>query len=282
MTALNSHPVLKRRITMVYFSATGTTEKILEKIASGMGHDSPAKVNLTLPPVRNEAGHLVDKTQQGTDYWLIGSPVHSGRIPRLVQKEIDHLNGHGKPTVAVVVYGNRDYGIALRQLVESLTCRNFWVVGAAAFIAEHSFSRMFPVALGRPDRKDLETARLFGEDIMTKDNYQTHISSDRIEGELELMLKLFPAQGPRPTVSPKKCTGCAVCVRSCPLGLIDPETKTHRDKKAKQQCLGCMACVKRCPSKARVFPVPALMRSFMNNYVFKEALRSRKEPFILL
>jgi len=282
MPAHNSHSIPKRRVTMMYFSPTGTTERILEQIASGMGHDNPSKVNVTLPSGRKEVKLLIGTTQKTTDYWLIGSPVHSGRIPRLMQKELEHLNGQGKPTVAVVVYGNRDYGIALRQLVESLTSRNFWVVGAAAFIAEHSFSRMFPVAVGRPDQKDLETARSFGTGVMAKDNHQTHVSAHGAEGALKLIVGLFPDHGPRPTVISEKCKGCLICVNSCPLGLIDPETKVHRDKKARQLCLGCQSCVKRCPNNARVFHVPALMRSFMNSYVFKEALRSRKEPLLLL
>ena len=150
----NSRSALKRRITMMYFSPTGTTEKILEKIAMGMGIDNPLKMNLTRSSARKDVKHLIGKAEKTTDYWLIGSPVHSGRIPRLMEKELVPLDGHGKPTVAVVVYGNRDFGIALRQLVETLTSRNFWVVGAAAFIAEHSFSHMFPIAVGRPDSKD--------------------------------------------------------------------------------------------------------------------------------
>lgn len=281
MPANNSHAVPKRRVTLIHFSPTGTTEKVLEKISSGMGHENPLKLNLTLPSGRKEVKFIIAKAQKETDYWLIGSPVHSGRIPDIMKKELLPLDGNGKPTVAVVVYGNRDYGIALRQLVETLTSRNFWVVGAAAFIAEHSFSRMFPIAIGRPDQQDLETARSFGERIIEKDNYQTHISGDRIHGELELMLKLFPVHGPRPTVIPERCKGCLICVNSCPLGLIDPVTKAYRDTKAKNLCLGCLSCVKRCPSNARVFHVPALMRSFMNSYVFKDALRLRNEPFML-
>lgn len=281
MPAQKSHSLPKRRVTMVYFSPTGTTERILEQIASGMGHNNPTKVNLTGPKGRKEAKRLFDNRQRTTDYWLIGSPVHSGRIPLFMENGLVHSDGQGKPTVAVVVYGNRDYGIALRQLVESLTSRNFWVVGAAAFVAEHSFSRMFPIALGRPDQKDLETARLFGESVMAKDSRQTHIFADRIEGELEFMLKLFPAHGPRPTVIAEQCKGCRICVNACPLGLIDPDTKVHRDNKAKQLCLGCMSCVKRCPNNARVFHVPALMKSFMSNHVFKKALHSRREPLLL-
>ncbi len=40
MPAHNSRFMPKRRVTMMYFSPTGTTERILEKIASGMGHDT--------------------------------------------------------------------------------------------------------------------------------------------------------------------------------------------------------------------------------------------------
>ncbi len=276
----SSHPVPKHRVTMMYFSPTGTTEKILINIASGMGEDDPVKVNVTLPSCRKELEHLAAQAQ-GTDYWLIGSPVHFGKIPSLMQKQLVRLNGQHKPVIAVVVYGNRDYGIALNQLVKILTAQDFRVVGAAAFIAEHSYSQMFPIALGRPDQKDLELARAFGKNLMAKGLDTSSISADQIGGEVELIVKLNRDDHPRPTVVLEKCDDCLVCVDSCPLGLIAPETKVHRDEKAKQLCLGCMSCVKSCPNNARIFHVSAFDRFFMNKVVFKKALHYRHEPFLL-
>lgn len=62
-----------------------------------------------------------------------------------------------------MVYGNRDYEDALLELRDTVASLGFTPLSAGAFIGEHSYSTAeMPVAAGRPDATDLQTARTFG------------------------------------------------------------------------------------------------------------------------
>ena len=82
----------------------------------------------------------------------------AGQSTRLFQK----ADGNGKESTAIVVYGNRDYGKALYCMVEILIKNGFKVISAGAFIGQHSYSDIVPVAIGRPDKVDLDNAHVFG------------------------------------------------------------------------------------------------------------------------
>ena len=85
-------------------------------------------------------------------------PVIAGRVPNVLLKFLDTLQGGGALAVPVVLYGNRNFDDALIELRNILQDRGFYAIGAAAFIGEHSFSRI--LAAGRPDSSDLELSRI--------------------------------------------------------------------------------------------------------------------------
>lgn len=67
-------------------------------------------------------------------------PVIAGRVPNVLLKFLDTLQGGGALAVPVVLYGNRNFDDALIELRNILQDRGFYAIGAAAFIGEHSFS----------------------------------------------------------------------------------------------------------------------------------------------
>ena len=153
---------MKKRIGILHFSSTGTTEKICKKIVTGMGEGKPQILNMTSPETRKniiaDSAAVTDKI----DHLIVGAPVHSGKIPVQVIECLKALNGNGKECSAIVVYGNRDYGIALHVMVSLLSEAGFKIASAAAFIGQHTYSNIVPVAIGRPDGSDMKVARLFG------------------------------------------------------------------------------------------------------------------------
>jgi Fe-S-cluster-containing hydrogenase component 2 len=53
-------------------------------------------------------------------------------------------------------------------------------------------------------------------------------------------------------VDEEKCSGCGLCVLSCPLGILKVDRVTHVAIKC-DLCGGDPECVKRCPEKALQF-----------------------------
>jgi hypothetical protein len=106
-------------IGLIYFSPTGATKRICEEIAATVSSASPVHINLTKP------SSPLEKRLDKADLWIIGAPVHESRLSRLARERLKvALNDPSKaktPAVAVIVCGNMNVGIALKQLSESLT-----------------------------------------------------------------------------------------------------------------------------------------------------------------
>lgn len=235
------------KVDLIYFSPTKTTERIVRAIGEGMGGEL-RHINLTLPHARLQVERLTG------DIVVIGVPVYGERIPHLVWQYLKKLEGMGKPLIGVAVYGNAGYGITLRQFELLAEKNRFQLVGAGAFVAEHTFaSEHLDVAFGRPHEQDLREARTFGEQMASR--YRdgklgtVKIPPTKLPlflSELAISSVRLPIKEPK--VQLEKCNHCQICTKVCPVGAIDAKTLEIEGSK----CLRCYACVKRCPKAARV------------------------------
>lgn len=259
---------------LIYFSPTGTTQKILKEIAKQITGNIDLEVNLTL--LSEGKG---DSTVT-SDVVLIGMPVYKGRIPEEALDRLKGMQGNNTPTILVVMYGNREYEDAMLELSDVATAVNFNVMGAAAFIGEHSYSTAeFPLAVGRPDQADLLKAKSFALKIMEKLKDTTKSDSDqklKIPGD-------FPYKDPptSPPASPEiieeKCGVCGVCKDVCPVNAIDIGETIQTNSSI---CIWCCACVKACPSEARVFDHPVV--NHFRELLFKNCSRRKEPEFYLI
>ncbi len=261
--------------TLIYFSATGTTRKILRIIMRGMDITQPQWVSLTRPQERANPLPAI----QG-DILVIGTPVYEERIPSFVLSCLQRLEGHGQPAILVAVYGNVGVGLTLQQLASLTQARGFSVVGGASFVGEHSFSHAaLPVAAGRPDERDLQAAETFGQQVMAKlASLADHTDNHKINfpARLPLMARLLPKNSAPlfthpPHVDRSACVDCRACTKACPMGAID-ETTLEIDQ---ERCVRCFACVRRCPASARQI---TLKRPWLVRWGLKKAMEERQEP----
>ncbi len=185
---------------------------------------------------------------------LIATPVYGGRIPSLAAERVKQLAGAGKKAVTLVVYGNRAYEDALRELNDCARAAGFSIVASGAFIAEHSVSRA--VAAGRPDAQDRAELAAFGKDILAK--LETALENEpAVPGNVPYKEAMrVPAT---PLFLPS-CGQCGKCVRLCPTGAIRREGSELVTEAAK--CILCLACVAACPRGSRILPPP--MQAAMN------------------
>ena len=232
--------------TLVFFSPTGTTQKVVREIAAGVGAETVQVLDCTKPAVRSD-----DAPTFGDELVILGAPVYSGRVQPHAAHYLKRLQANGTPAVLVAVYGNRDYDDALIELRDIAADGGFVPVAGGAFIGEHSFSSdASPIAPDRPDSDDLRLAHQFGVQIREKLEQVAaleELEALSVPGNVPYKAGGSPS-GITPTTT-KACNLCMECVEACPTAAISREDPTQTDP---QKCIACYACIKICPTGARV------------------------------
>lgn len=151
-------------ICAAFFSPTDTTKKIVTTVAKTLASELNVPCELfdfTLPTTRaNPRAFSADTLV------VFGTPVYAGRVPNVLLKYLDTVQGNGAAAVPMVLYGNRNYDDALIELRDILETHGFHTVAAGAFIGEHSFSKI--LSGGRPDAADIEKAESFARSVAQK------------------------------------------------------------------------------------------------------------------
>lgn len=252
-----------KKLHTIYFSATGTTQKCVEKVCAGLGMKPVSVLNLA-DNLKTELPKFMTD-----DVVVVGVPVYGGRVPAVVVDAISHLKGNGAVAIALVVYGNRDYDDALLELTDVLTDRDFHVVGAGAFIGQHS---IFPkVGVSRPDLSDEQCLNRFGKECMNA------ISKDHRASEVPYIKGKKPYKQSAgivlaPVAKEQECVKCGACVSKCPVGAIPSETPWITDT---AKCISCGRCIALCSQNARKH---SGLKYSIFGAIFKAGFSKRKEP----
>ncbi len=246
---------MNQKINTLYFSATGTTEKIVtgiaEKIAGNHGGEIEINnIDFTLPEAREETLSFDADTLV-----IAGVPVYAGRVPNVLLKFLNKISGNGATAVAVVLYGNRDYDDGLIEFKDILEADGFKVIAGGAFIGEHSFSTT--LAGNRPDGQDMAAAADFADKIYDKIKKPGKIPSVVVKGNIPYRDYYRPVDPNGNPVNILKvtpetnsdCIDCKLCSEVCPMGSIDSDDVS----KITGICIKCGACIKKCPVGAKYF-----------------------------
>ena len=241
------------KIWGVYFSGTDTTKNTVRHLAKGMSSDMGlpyAEFDFTLPKKRQEPLIFTDK-----DLVFLGLPVIAGRVPNLMLKYLDTLQGSGAIGVPVVLFGNRNFDDALMELKLIMEKTGFKVLGAGAFVGEHSFSET--LGKGRPDAEDMKEMDAFKDALIKKlpefKGEDFHVDGNNPVGPYytprDRNGKGIDIRKVKPKTDPEKCVHCGLCASLCPMGSISFEDFST----ISGICMKCCACVKKCPQGAKYF-----------------------------
>jgi len=261
-------------VHFIFFSPTGTTQTTIRAIGKGIGRSLGQTLDIMLGLPEGATQFTED------DLVIVGMPVYGGRLPALAVERFKAIAGKNTAVVPVVVYGNRAYGDALLELSDLCTAQGFRTVAAGAFLGEHSFSSAeLPIAPGRPDEQDLQSAEQFGSQIsklLDTCESVAQLEPPSLPGNHPYKPAMQPA-GAATDVDSQTCTHCGMCVESCPtqaISMTDTGPVTDAD-----ECIWCMACLRNCPVNARSIALPKLIATAQRLH---GACQERREPEIFM
>lgn len=261
-----------KSITIIFFSPTGTTFKIMESFVAGFDCDNVNWIDITDLNLREKSQGIK------CDLVVIGFPVYEEHIPPFVLEYLNKLQFEVKAAVGVPLYGNIGYGLSLQEIYSFFSGREIPVIGLGAFIGEHSFATAeAPLAVGRPDADDLVIAKRFGILVSERYNSSFFLEKKDIPGKIPFFARFMPKNGEKIfTVEPvinSFCRKCGFCIKKCPMGAINSDYSIDNDK-----CIRCFACVKSCKFKGREIKYK---KSFLIKPMFNLSNLKKKKNFII-
>ena len=247
---------MKRKVTAMYFTGTGTTEKMVTFIAKVVAEKIGAEYevfNFTKPHTRKD-----EKAFSSEDIVIMGTPVIAGRVPNILLGYLDTVVGNSALGVPVVMFGNRSFDDALVELKGIMLNNGFKIIAAGGFCAEHSFSTT--LGKGRPDSEDLKEAEAFAfkiaekiisgndEIVKIRDNEEVgpyYLPTDKHGDHIDI-------RKVKPKMDMNVCIHCGFCVDNCPLSAISSNNVAD----VPGVCIKCCKCIKLCPVGAKYFDDP--------------------------
>ncbi len=257
---------------IIYFSPTGTTEKIARLIGSGLNNSVTSYIDLCKPSVRAEELLFTED-----DHVIMVFPVYAGRVVRIPRYYLKTLKGNNAKIATVVTYGNRAYDDALLELTKLCEASGFNQIAAAAFVCEHSFD--IDIAKGRPDALDALTAQKFGEKLQEKfsSTIESHDFEECIPGTFPFKTQFrHDFGGPLVPETSKNCVSCGRCSRECPVLAIPSNDFSVTDP---QKCITCFRCIRNCPASARKINLSTFIE---HAEWLTKTYQDRKEPELFI
>ena len=265
------------RVYKVYFSPTGTTEKVVTAIADVMAQNLGCETDcfdFTLPQARTGSDSAASFPKLSTeDLVVFGCPTYAGRLPNLLLKYLHTIQGSGAFAVPVVSFGNRNFDNSLIELRDLLEAQDFHTIAGAACSCEHSFSQT--LGAGRPDSEDLAEICTFAAQAADKIHSAESIlppvqvpgvSAEKDHGGYyqprDRHGMFIDIRKVKPLTDREKCLAFSsadgsygICAAVCPMGAIDASDFAQ----VPGICIKCGACIKKCPAQAKYYDDPGYL-----------------------
>ncbi len=250
---------MSKKVYAIYFSPTGNTEKITLQVAGTLAEKLDREleiIDITLPETR-EKDYIFTKE----DIVVVGAPTYAGKLPNKILPTFHNcIKGEQTIGIGIVTYGNRNFDDSLAELSHVLESNGFLVIGGAAIVGEHPFSKK--LGSNRPCKEDLSEGETWAKEISDyilamEDNADETMKKLSIPGDAEAAYYVPKQENGEPAVflkaKPKtdteKCQNCGICAESCPMGSIEKENPSV----VSGLCIKCHSCVKKCPEGAKFF-----------------------------
>lgn len=254
-----------KKVTAVYFSATGTNKTTVCTIASGISETYDIMDLTKYDSIKEEKEFLEDEIV------VIGAPVYAGRIYEGALHRFLNLRGNNTPCVITATYGNRHYDDALLELKVFMENQGFIPIAAAATIGEHTYGS---IQVGRPDKDDQEEDLQFAKKVVEK--IESNSAFDKLEVPGNYPYREGGTGGGFRPLTLDSCNQCGLCASACPEGAISLDDCMTIDN---DKCIACFRCIRICPTHAKNMDTPEY-NDFAEKFSIKLSKKRKNEYYL--
>ena len=239
------------KLAIVYFSATGNTEKIAKTIKEQFIElkNTIDEINITNYSERNAL-----KNFSLYEALIFGFPIHYWRAPRLIREWFTNLDGKGIKCAVFFTYGGVNAGIAHYNIKTIMDKQNFNLIASAEFLGKHTYNLAgWKLMETRPNKEDLKIAKDFAsksyQRFIGKDTSRVEFEKPKKSNEEIDTIELAARRAiPTPFREINECSMCGTCEEVCPTNAMNKE----KGKPDRRICIRCLRCVVNCPDQVLI------------------------------
>jgi ferredoxin len=227
-----------------YFSGTGNSQWVAQQLAQLTG-DQAADI---APLIQNKVS-MVPVTVKAPDRIGLVFPIYAWNTPKIVDEFVAALTVEAGAYAYAVCTCGSDAGRAMEKLKKRYAWNAAWSISMP-----DNYLPMYDVDTQENQKAKIDAATALLPDIASHIQNRQAVVRVRqgamawIKTEVvNPFFKMF-ALRTRPFTADDVCTGCGLCVRNCPRGIIRLENE--KPVWTEKRCLQCMACIQRCPVRA--------------------------------
>ena len=241
------------KVLIATFSQTGSTKKIADQIALGLGSSNFDVTHMSI--TENISPDLKEYDIIG-----IGTPTYFFRPPFIIMDFVKSLQGlENKSSFVFILYGTNqgDCGNWIRRELNKKGSKDlgyFRSYGADYWIGYIKRGTLF--SYSSPTSQELSSAEAFGRTIASRFTDKSQ-QIEKFDPPISFMYGLERMLVSRPFVKmmysrtfrvDKNCDNCGICVKKCPIGNISENI--NGKLKWQSKCLLCATCELSCPKDA--------------------------------
>lgn len=247
------------RALIFYFSGTGNTEKVAELYANALKAEG-AGVSLCALPADKSAISAI--TVREYDLIGIGYPIHAFNAPKTVLSLCKALPKLGKAEKRIKTFIFKTSGEPVRMSdVSSLKMRK--ILKRRGYDVQNEYQYVMPYniifrhSVGMAGKMWKTAKALVPADVHAVLNGEKHLPKKLFMGGFLAWVMRVEHWGAHVNgifyrASKKKCIGCGLCERTCPVDNIAVERREDGTYKVRfgGKCIMCVRCAFKCPTSA--------------------------------
>ncbi len=229
-----------------YFSATGNSRYLAQRIADGIGDD----INDIAEEIKGDCRYHVE---EGEKVGIV-SPVYFYGVPTILSDFIGRMSFDGHPEFYLVLNFGTFPGTARDRFRTVMEENGHTLVQCFEVRMPENYVLMFDPP-GREETESIlndaddEVERII--DILKSGKEESIITKNTLYRRMVSSFA-YPfyrhGRGTRRFYADNKCMKCGKCVDLCPIGIIEMDGRMPSWKSSK--CIRCCACINRCPHDA--------------------------------